>query len=331
MRSPHDTDDPKDMYRCAAMPDYMECTDMRIQTKKTVSSFISRLAKFFRCKRQKKGSHTLNDQIIIGDYEGMDVGNRRFFSFAEVELGKMGTPHLIDAEVQTGSSLDTIMNKLSIEERMIKVDSGSEDIVTHYEGRESEDIVAQYEGRESSIHRRSLLGLGEMVVKETSDELSILNFFRRARSVSMQMSPIALNYTEVQAAPTNTDEKEIQCYEFDHSNISQVVENVSIRETSSIKAEGPVKKLRFEEEATIHVSDDEVEEETGASPEQHRRRSVVYGGGKSSHLDESDSNSNADEPSTSTGNREFKSYFWGSGKGKSKKTTKKKTQHMNLR
>lgn len=329
MRSPHDTEDPKDIYRGTAMQDYMECTDIRIETKKTVGSFISTWTKRFRCKRQKKDSQISGDQMIDGEYDVMDPGDRRFFSFAEVELGRMGTSFKIDAEVQTGSSLEFQVNEPYIKERSRERMSDSD----------NEDIIAHYEGQARSVDRRSFLDLGGPILRETSDELSILNFFKRARSVSMQMSdfPVSNKYTETQDRypPSNTEEKEIQCHDFDHSMTLQVSDSVTATtgEISNKKTDSSKKKLRFDEEmtTTIHYSEDEFgEEDPGGTTDQRARRSVVYGSDKNSYLDESDSNSNVDEPSTSTGNREFrdiKSYFWGSGKSKSKKS-KKKTQQV---
>lgn len=318
MRSPYDTEDPKDIFRNDNMQEYMECTDIRIE-KDTIGSFISfrRLCRFFRFKRKKKISGILGTQTNEEEYV-MDRGHRRVFSFAEAELGRMGHSFPTDVAVQTGSSLEMqILNEIKINERMTQVDSDNEDIVARYEGK-----------------RRSVLDF-EMTRNGPSDELSLLNFFRRARSVSMQISSShAIQNAEIQTKyPYNTEEKEIQCLNFDHSIITP--ETVSVIATvGGITVEKPEaglvkKKLRFEEQmTTIHVSDDDVEDEEVVS-DQRLQRNIVYGSGK--NLDDMDSNNNQDEPSTSTGHREFKSYFWGSSKNKPKKPIKKKTQHLSLR
>lgn len=323
MRSPHDTDDPKDIFRCATMHDYLECTDIQIQ-KKTASLFASCI-RFFRCKRKKELSHISSEQNIEEGFGQMDTVHRRFFSFAEVELGKMVPSFTTDAAVQTGSSLemqltDKTVHQFTVKERMTQVYSDSEDIVAHYEGK-----------RRSTDNR----GLDvEMIRNEPSDELNILQFFRRVRSISMQMPPsTAEGRFEIQTKlPPNTEEKEIQCLECVQSDVSP--ENVSLMATiGDKKPEAGLirKKIRFEEEMRTKQfsDDDDVEEEV---TDNRHRRSVAYGGNKNVHSEDADLHSNVDEPSTSTGNREFKSYFWGGGKNKPKKpTTKKKKQQLTLR
>ncbi|KAJ8734758.1 hypothetical protein PYW08_014008 [Mythimna loreyi] len=321
MRSPHDTDDPKDVFRSAAMgyTPYMECTDIRIQEKR--SSVFMRCCRFFRRKPKNEMSRMSSDPIVEAGYGQTEPGNQRFYSFAEVELRKIGTPFVNEVGVQTGPSLEMqFTDKPIMEERMTQLDSYS-------------DIVAHYEGKRKPSNRRTVLDDADMIGKEPSEELSILHFFKRARSVSMQI-PSAPSVQDKQS--TNTEEKEIQCREYDHSHVSPESASVlaTIGEISDVKPESEVvrKRIRFEEtlRSKQNSEDDEVEAETAT--DSRLRRSVMYGGAKHGYSEDTEADNNIDEPSTSTGNREFKSYFWGGGKNKPKKhTTKKKKQQSTLR
>ncbi|KAJ8734064.1 hypothetical protein PYW07_014615 [Mythimna separata] len=322
MRSPHDMDDPKDIIRGAAMNEYMECTEMPIQENR--SSIFTRWTRRFRCKRKVKQSSITSDPIVEGGFSGqMEVRNQRYFSFAEVELRKMATPFLVEAAVQTGSSLEMqFTDKRITKERMTQFDSQS-------------DIVAHYEGKRRST-QISVLDV-ESIGKEPSDELSLLNFFKRARSVSMQMPSVPpVGKTEAQHKQSRkTQEKEVQCFEYEHSHISSEIISVleTIGEISDVKPEIELvrKRIRFEEQRSrLPSDDDDVDEE--AATDSRLRRSAFYGGIKQVHSEDTDTDSNFDEPSTSTGNREFKKYFWGGGKNKPKKpAAKKKKQQSTLR
>lgn len=319
MRSPYDSEDGKDFYRGGALHELMECTDMGIKTN-SVGTFIGRIWKKIGCKRKKRVSR---DKIIEEEYQNMQLhpDAQRLYSFGEVELNKM-PEFWSDAAVQTGSSLEIkYLEGIKINEPIL-FDS------------ESDDIVADYEGKRKSTDKRSILDL-DLSSNTPSDELSILKFFRNARSVSMQIpssdkEPVYKLDMPAKHIP-HTEEKEIQCLEYDHDDVHD--KNIAPDSQISITADindkklehGHItKRLRFEEETKTmqdENEDDAFEEENADRP----RRSIALSSSKNVRIEDMDLYTEADEPNTSI-NREFKSYFWGGGKSKANKKSKKKTQ-----
>ncbi|XP_022818603.1 uncharacterized protein LOC111351065 [Spodoptera litura] len=312
MRSPYDTEDPKEFYRTGVIHDDMECTDMKIKSK-SVSPYIRRFLSLFRrrCNSNRDAAPVKKEQEIDIDFD-----RQRMYSYGEVELTKLGAPALTDMAVQTGSSLigihtlDSVVVNVSDHGRSLEVDSEMEEIVTYYEvkRRSTESNFIDLDDRVST----------ERVFKE----LSILEFFKRARSVSVDMPPYQEERSSeylTQLSPQR-EEEEIQSLNYEPS--FEVPASVTSMNTEisgkKIEHANVQKKLRFED---IKAEPENVNVE-GAMPERGRR-SVVYGTGKNLPIEQSDSGGQIDEPSTST-NR--KTYFWGSSKNKPKKPTKKKTQ-----
>ncbi|KAF9795123.1 hypothetical protein SFRURICE_004495 [Spodoptera frugiperda] len=172
MRSPHDTDGPKEFYRGGDIHYDMECRDMEIK-RKSVSPYIMRFLRLFRWRRKSKGDATPTKKE-----SEFDLDRPRIYSYGEVELNKLGVPEFTDMAVQTGSSLidsGSLVVNVSDSIKSPEFDFEMEDIVTYYEGKRRSTDINFVEDR--------------MSTERESEELSILDFFKRARSVSVDMPP----------------------------------------------------------------------------------------------------------------------------------------------
>lgn len=324
MRSPYDTSDGKEFYRDPTLQAYMECTDIHLKKK----AFMQRFLGFFSCKRKKKKQLV---EVVEKDYVDVHPDVGRLFSFSEVELDKIG-PRVLSADVavQTGSSLEMPFYE------GVRTDIGA--IPTH-----SSDTLTNFEGIIPASRKLSL-DL-DILSNQPSDELSILKFFRRARSVSMQMSSIEVIRTPPYKidAPAKrnlpqTDEKEIQVLLYDEQDHldaqTSTVASASLARRVETKPSHVRKKLRFDEKKNVQspsIDYDSPEEESVATSDRPRR-STGYTSTKNVRIEEMEPESVSDieEPTTST-NREFKSYFWSSGKNKPKKPPAKKKAQLSLR
>uniref|UniRef100_A0A2A4JR71 CUB domain-containing protein n=1 Tax=Heliothis virescens TaxID=7102 RepID=A0A2A4JR71_HELVI len=311
MRSPHDTDYPKLFYQPGAMHDYLEHPEMQIRQNSIGTYLMDRFLKFFRLKRKKKLSGGLHDGIAEANYDGLQVND----SFDELELGHLESAFTVDVAVQTGSSFEI------------------ENIERILVSQTLDEIHSEF-NLEDHHDEKGVQSDGAPILDENTsanpplDELSILKFFRKSRSISMQMSRKAITDIAEKQQP-ETEDKEIQSVEFPHDDLVTGSVLSIIDEVADKKPEQGIvqKKLRFEGESkTGELGEDDAREEE-IVPER-RRRSVMFGGSK--RLDADDSNSDINEPSTSNANKEgIKSYFW--SKNKHKKATKKKSQQLPLR
>ncbi|CAD0195508.1 unnamed protein product [Chrysodeixis includens] len=320
MRSPHDTNDGKEFYRDPTLQGYMECTD--IHTKKT--AFIQRFLRIFSCgrKRKKQPVEAVEKELEVHP----DVG--RLFSFSEVELDMGPRPIQADIAVQTGSSLE--MQVYGSQRNVGVIQIHSSDTLTHYEGILSE--------------RKKLSLDFDFSSNPPSDELSILKFFRRARSASMQMTsieawppqPFRIEEPDRHHAPS-TEEKEIQVHVLNDPQDRHDAQTSTVASTSQAgviesKQSQVRKKLRFDEKKNVQSPSIEYDsfEEDSVGIERPRRSTFTTTKNVRIEDVEPESASDVEEPSTST-NREFKSYFWGGGKNKPKKPPAKKKAQLSLR
>ncbi|KAH9634016.1 hypothetical protein HF086_001218 [Spodoptera exigua] len=308
MRSPYDTDDySKDFYRSGGIQDYMECTDMRIKTT-SVSPFIRRFLRLFQWRYKKNAASVKNEDVEI------DL-TQRIFSYGKLELNKLGVSPLTDTAVQTGSSLIEMrtLSTAIVTNKSLELNSEIEDVVTHYEGKKRSTKINVFEVDDRVSSDR------------ISEELSILNFFKRPRSISAQLPLYREGKSSeylTELSPQKGEEEEMQSLDFDSTivvtgSVASINTDISEKKLEHANVQ---KKLRFDEEikAVSHSDNDNVEEVHGRP-----RWSVMYGTEKNVHLEQLGSANRVDEPSTSTNK---KGHFWGSSKSKPKKQPKKKTQ-----
>lgn len=305
MRSPNDTGFSKFFYQPRGMHDYMEHPGMQRRHKTVCSYLMDRFQRIFRLKRTKRFSGSLRG-IAEADYDGLDVID----SFGEIELGKLESALTADVAVQTGSSLEIE----GIERVLV---SESLDIIN------SDYDFEAYPELKSIASDNGKMFDDNMLANQPSEELNMLKFFRKSRSISMQMSSRDISDIAARQQP-DTEDKETQSVEFYEEFVTASLLSVIDEVPEKKPGQGIVrKKLRFEGETKAVDPDEDNAQEEEAIPEK-RRRSVMFGG---KHLADSDSDSN--EPTTSNANKEFKSYFW--SKNKNKKPTKKKSQQLPLR
>ncbi|PZC87053.1 hypothetical protein B5X24_HaOG201289 [Helicoverpa armigera] len=305
MRSPNDTGFSKFFYQPRGMHEYMEHPGMQRRHKTVCSYLMDRFQRIFRLKRTKRFSGSLRG-IAEADYDGLDVID----SFGEIELGKLESALTADVAVQTGSSLEIE----GIERVLV---SESLDIIN------SDYDFEAYPELKSIPSDNGKMFDDNMLANQPSEELNMLKFFRKSRSISMQMSSRDISDIAARQQP-DTEDKETQSVEFYEEFVTASLLSVIDEVPEKKPGHGIVrKKLRFEGETKAVDADEENAQEEEVIPEK-RRRSVMFGG---KHLADSDSDSN--EPTTSNANKEFKSYFW--SKNKNKKPTKKKSQQLPLR